>query len=273
MDPIFTQESEMEDLRRRCRDLQREVESLRAGKRNRLSIAADVHRSLLPRPVRHDNIWVDVRYIPVEDVGGDYCQVRFPDQHTCYISVCDVMGHGTGSALLATRISSEVRYSIMYRREPRDILSSLEQFMSEYFSEAGLFLTFIVARIDLERREITWSGAGHPSSLIIRPQSGDVLHLASHNGIIGADLLKSHPPQQETQSLQAGDRLFFFTDGMFEIENASETQLGLDGFAKLAKSTMNHDLFEAADTILEVIHEYQSGPDTDDRTLVVAEIR
>lgn len=118
-------------LRERCAELQRELESLKQNHQKRLTIAAEVHRSLLPDPIRHERIWIDVRYVPVEEIGGDYCQVRFPDRATCYITICDVMGHGTGSALLATRISSEVRYGIMYRMEPGELVESLRGFMVE----------------------------------------------------------------------------------------------------------------------------------------------
>ncbi len=48
-----------------------------------LTIAAQVHRSLLPAPIRHPQINVDVRYLPIEAVGGDYCQVRFPQPASC----------------------------------------------------------------------------------------------------------------------------------------------------------------------------------------------
>lgn len=272
MNHTLTQDAEVVELRERCAELEREVQALQAIHRKRLTIAADVHRSLIPKPVKHDRIWVDVRYIPVEDVGGDYCQVRFPDRNTCYITMCDVMGHGVGSALLATRISSEVRYGIMYRREPREILASLEQFMCEHFSETGLFLTFVAARIDLVRQEMTWSGAGHPSPLLIRRDRQRAECLASQNPIIGVDLPDSHHPRQETASLRTGDRLFVFTDGLFEVLNSEEKQLGLGGFARIAKTTTDLGLFDVADQILDVIHEYRSGGDTDDQTLVIAEI-
>ncbi len=39
------------------------------------------------------------------------------------------------------------------------------------------------------------------------------------------------------------------------------------------KTTMNLELFDVSDHILQVIHEYQYGPDEDDQTLVVVEIR
>jgi phosphoserine phosphatase RsbU/P len=106
MESTCSQTGEIRRLQERCAALERELDSFRHSQQKRLDIADQVHRSLLPAPIRHDRIWVDVRYVPVEEVGGDYCQVRFPDSATCYITICDVMGHGTGSALLATRISS-----------------------------------------------------------------------------------------------------------------------------------------------------------------------
>ena len=270
---VHSQEAQLDALQRRCAELEREVEHLRQKQHTRLTIATDVHRSLLPAPVRHDRIWIDVRYVPIEEVGGDYCQVRFPDRAACYVTMCDVMGHGVGAALLATRISSEVRYGITYGREPRDIVQSLEHFMGEHFSNTGLFLSFVAARIDLERLELTWSGAGHPSPLLIRPEGRETQYLASQNAVIGLDLPDSEEIYQETIALNPGDRLFFFTDGLFEVLNAEERQLGTSGFAEFARSTMGCDLFEVADSVLKMVHDYQHGPNTDDQTLIVAELR
>ncbi len=265
--------TELEALRQRCAELEREVEQLRHQRRQRLAIAAEVHRSLIPAPIRHDRIWVDVRYVPVEDVGGDYCQVRFPDRATCYITMCDVTGHGIGPALLATRISSEVRYGIIYRREPRDIASSLERFLAEYFSDTGLFLTFVAARIDLERGELTWSGAGHPSPLLVRRDGRDVLRLTSQNPLVGLGLPNMPDFEQETVAVHPGDRLFFYTDGVYEVFDARGRQFGLPALVELARSAMEWDLFGVADRMLAAVGQHQHGPTADDQTLVVAEMR
>ena len=253
--------------------MENELESRRLVQKQRLQIATDVHRSLLPGPIHHDRIWADVRYIPIEEVGGDYCQIRFSDRSTCYITMSDVMGHGVGAALLATRISSEVRYGIMYRREPRDIVRSLERFTQEYFSHTGLFLTFVAVMIDLDSMELTWSGAGHPSPLVLRPRDHEPLELPAQNSVIGLGIRGDDAVGQDTLALQAGDRLFFFTDGLFEVLDAEDRQLGLRGFTDIAKATMGRDLFEVADDVLERVREYQHGPNTDDQTLIVAEMR
>lgn len=273
MESTLSINTDMDALRRRCAYLERELDTLRRTQRERLTLAADIHQSLLPAPVRDERIWVDVRYVPIEDVGGDYCQVRFPDRATCYITICDIVGHGIGPALLATRISSEVRYGIMYRMEPRAIAQSLEEFMVEYFQGTGLFLTFVAARIDFDRQEVTWSGAGHPSPLLLPADGREPQYLASQNPLIGLDLPGFDGFRQETVPLRPGDRFFLYTDGLYEVLDAEERQLGIHGFAEIARGTRGCDLFGVADRMFREIQQYQHGPNTDDQTLIVAELR
>lgn len=273
MTAAILQETELDRLRRRCGELEQELEILRMKQRARIAIAADAHQSLLPGPVRHDRIWVDARYVPIEEVGGDYCQVRFSDQATCYITMCDVMGHGVGAAILATRVSSEVRYGITYGREPRDIVRSLERFMREFFADSELFFTFVAARIDLDRMELTYSGAGHPSPLLIRPAEDTPYDLKSQNPVVGLGIPDLENARQDTVALRPRDRLVFFTDGLFEVNNSDGQQLGINGLARIASELSGCELFETADMVLNRIRQYEAGPDTDDQTLIVAELQ
>jgi serine phosphatase RsbU (regulator of sigma subunit) len=264
---------EIDALRRRCVELERQLEALQARQSSRLSVAADVHRSLLPKPIRHDRIWVDIRYQPVDDVGGDYCQVRFPDKNTCYITMSDVTGHGTASALLATRISSEVRYHIMYRQEPMEIVNAVQRFTTEQFAHTGLLLTFIAARIDLDTGQMTWSSAGHPGPFVQRAGDVSVVQLDTQNPLVGLDIALFNDAVQESITVSAGDRLFFFTDGLFEVEDADDRLLGMQGLAALAAATRERLLFEVGDDLLKQVDTFQHGPVTDDRTLIVAELQ
>jgi serine phosphatase RsbU (regulator of sigma subunit) len=165
-----------------------------------------------------------------------------------------------------------VRYGILYRMEPADLVQSLQRFMVEYFERAELFLTFFAARIDFDGGEITWSGAGHPGPLLLS-QGRAPQQFNSQNMPLGLDLPDAPEMRQDTATIQPGDRLFFFTDGLYEVADARGRQLGLDGFGKLAQSTMGDDLFDVADRLFREIRQYQYGPDTDDQTLVLAEIR
>ncbi|KKM25421.1 hypothetical protein LCGC14_1595140 [marine sediment metagenome] len=241
--------------------------------RKQLELAAKVQRSLLPQPVRDDLIYVDVRYIPIQQVGGDYCQVRFVDRDTCYITICDVTGHGIGASALASRVSSEVRHLIFERLAPSEIVQSLNAFILEYFGDTQLFLSFIAARIELKARTLTYSGAGHPSPLLIHRASGRVQTLASQNMLIGVfENVLAEEPEHSVQ-LEQGDRLLFYTDGLIETADASGRHLGVDGLARIGSDAMKLDLFDMADHILGQIDSYRQEPVTDDKTLIVVEMR
>jgi sigma-B regulation protein RsbU (phosphoserine phosphatase) len=271
-EPRRSAEDELKRLRRRVAELEHALETDCAHRRHQLELAAEVHRTLLPRPVHHPQIQIDVRYLPIEEVGGDYCQVRFSDRDTCYVAICDVTGHGLGPALLATRVSSEVRYGILYGRPPRDIVRALNYFICSHFSETGLYLSFFVARIDLPRRQVTWSGAGHPGPLWVRRHDSTVEPLPSQSMLVGISLEALADPPEQSQELQPGDRLVFYTDGLTETADAQGRQLGVAGLAEAAVASMSLDPFDTADWLLDGVARHQHGPSTDDKTLIVVEL-
>lgn len=270
--PILTG-AETETLRRRVAELERALADAREALHWKLQLATHVHRSMTPHPIRDSRIWVDVRYVPIEEVGGDYCQVRFADRNRLYFTISDVTGHGVGPALLAAYLSSEVRHNLLYGREPRDVVQSLNAVMCDHFAETNLYLTFFVARVDLLDQTVTWSGAGHPSPLLVRRGGAQVESLDSQNPMIGItrNILADVP--ENTLPLGPGDRLFFYTDGLPETTDAAGRRLGTKGLAEIAAGAASLDLFETADEVLRRVEDHQDGPATDDKTLIVAEMR
>jgi hypothetical protein len=83
-----------------------------------LKLAAMTHESLPPPPVRRPRIEMDIRYRPMERLGGDSCRIVLPDETSCDLTIYDVAGHGLGPGLLATRIDAEVRSMITARLQP-----------------------------------------------------------------------------------------------------------------------------------------------------------
>jgi len=239
---------------------------------SQLQLAASIHQSLLPKPVRRPQIDIDFRYWPIDAVGGNYCQVRFPDSESCYVTMCDVSGHGIAPSLIATRVSSEVRHFILDGLRPLEIVRSLNEFIYEHFADMEIFLTFMAARIDLRNRTLTYSGAGHPAALHLRAP-GILKAIVSQNIPIGvqADCLSDEP--EDTRKLEAGDRLLFCTSVLHKSTDSDGKTLGERRFAQFAANALSTDTFFMADRILADVAEFRCGPPTDDMTLIIAELK
>lgn len=261
------------ELRRQLDEANEALRETKARFRKKLELAAKIHHSMVPSPVRHERIDIDVHYLPIEEVGGDYCQVRFPGDDLCYITMCDVTGHGIGPSLLATRVSSEVRSYIASRSEPQSIVQRLNAFIYENFQGTRMFPSFIAARIDLAKSEITWSGAGHPPVLLIRHGNGGVELLPSQNLLIGVMQHSLSAEPQHTAPLSEGDRLLFYTDGLTEETNPAGEQFGEERLIASASRAMSQDLFNMAGQMLEEIATHRAGPISDDMTLIVAGVK
>jgi sigma-B regulation protein RsbU (phosphoserine phosphatase) len=239
-----------------------------------LDLAVGIHESLLPQPVQHPSIDVATRYLPVSGLGGDYCQVLFPDDSTCCISICDVTGHGVGPALLATRVSSEVRRLTYENRQPHEILSGLNAFLLDHFRDGGLQVSFFAARVDLDRRTIAYSGGGHPSPILICKQDPSRAEfLMSQNMILGVMEQCLDAAPEHVVSVVPGDRLLFYTDGLTETETAADELLGETGLLDIARNLCADSVGEVVDCILDRVAQDRIGPPRDDMTLVMLEMK
>lgn len=264
--------NEVTRLRQRLAAIEEEAENSRASVQRELALAAKIQQTLLPNPIRHERILADVRYLPIEALGGDYCQLRFSDPNILYVTMTDITGHGIGPALLATRVSSEVRHCIQDQHSPKEFVRILNQFIREYFAHTGLFLSFFVARIDLQKKEIRWSGAGHPSPLLLYQNNKEVELLTSQNVLIGVvdDPLCETP--EHSLSISVGDRLVFCSDGLLEVRNSSGAQLGTMGLKLIIQASPCTDLFKWADLIIASVNDYRDNEISDDITLIVMEL-
>lgn len=263
----------MARLQTRVTELEQRIDVEQRRSREHLRLAAEVHRSLLPSPVRTERADIDVRYQPVDGVGGDYCQIHAMGGDVYCITMCDVTGHGVGAALLATRVSSEVRRSVLSGKAPAEVVDGLNRFVCDHFAGAGLLLTFFVARVDLAGREIAWSGAGHPSPILVRGDGHTVVRLESQNLIIGFSPESLAAVPEHRTRLDPGDRILFYTDGVSEVFDATGDELGQTGLSALMLATMPAAVFKVIDRLLEHLDALHRGPAADDRTLILFEAK
>jgi len=127
-------EEELRSANVKLRERQMEIEE-------DLRLAARVQNSLAPRPLVWDTMSVDAFYDPVHSIGGDFALVNSPDQDHLSLLVCDVSGHGIGSALVANRIYSETTAHLRSGMPFLDMFGELNRFLIEDIAGSGMFVT------------------------------------------------------------------------------------------------------------------------------------
>lgn len=265
--------TDIREQKRAQESLREANEKLEARQREidaELALATRVQQSLVPQSLRWGRFNVETHYQPVRDIGGDFGIVSpFGDGHLNLV-VCDVTGHGIGSALLANRIYTETVRLLERRVAVDELLRRLNRFVHQQICVPGFFFTLALARAD-EHGRVVFAAAGHPPMFWLRA-NGHCEALGSRSAILGllADAV-SEKPLDEIQ-LAPGERLVFYTDGLTDLWNRSDEQLGVDGLQRIVCRHAAKPLAEMKAAILNEAVEWQHGPFPDDISLILAEL-
>jgi PAS domain S-box-containing protein len=210
-------------------------------------IAVAVQRSLLPKDVAvAEEVSIAARYLPASpglEVGGDWYDVVRVGEDELIVSIGDVVGHGLHAAATMGQLRNAARAYALERASPPEIVRRLNDFVSNF--RDGEFSTLFVGRIDLERRTLEYTNAGHPPPLLRGP-TGEVAWLDGGRAFpVGVGL------DGECTSAIVGFEpnavLVLYTDGLVERRERPLEE----GFAALADVVRKGT--EDADDLLEEI--------------------
>ena len=236
-----------------------------------LAIAERVQQSLAPHSFVWNNVAVEAYYSPARIIGGDFGVVQPQGDKLLDIIICDVSGHGVGSALMANRIYSEMLHALERSGEPASLLKRLHAFVLDRIPQEGFFFTMAAVRLTCDGRLMSFAGGGQPPAILV---SGDAVRLLeSRTGILGCLADTAIPASAEEVQLAPGDRLVLYTDGLIEVFNRSEEMLGVTGLEALVRQSSTLPLPEMKQAILNGATAWSHGPLTDDVSLVIVEVR
>src|SRR5258708_12193785 len=237
-----------------------------------LRLAARVQRSLVPRSLVWDTMSVDAFYHPVHSIGGDFALVDSQDHEHLSLLVCDVSGHGIGSALVANRIYCETTSHLRSGMPFLDMFGELNRFLIEEIGASGLFVTVAAARIDAHRRSMVFAGPGHPPPMLARRGQRPLL-LESPSIILSALPATLHSPTSLTLPPHPDDRVLLYTDGITEVFNSRGEMLGVEGVQEIVRQTSSLPAHEMKQGILDGVAAWREGPPTDDVSLMLVHVR
>ena len=141
------------------------------------------------------------------------------------IAIGDVSGKGMPAALLMATLRAYLRSQANGAADPADIMTTLNRLLYES-SSPNRFASFFYAQYDSSTRVLTYTNAGHNPPFIFRRRGNDlsILRLDPCGPVIGFLLECSYTTHAVT--LEPGDVLVAFTDGISEAMNAADEEWG-----------------------------------------------
>ncbi len=267
----FTDISEQKNAEAGLRHANTKLELRQSEIEEDLLLAARVQQSLAPQSMVWGGMRVDAYFHPVRTIGGDFGLVSPLDDRHLNLLVCDVAGHGIGSALVANRIYSETMAQLRSAAPLSEMLRQLNRFVLHNLGTSALLFTLAAARIDIGGRRMIFAGAGHPPAMIVTPGE-EPRQLESRSMVLGAMADAVATEAAIEVDLNPGDRVVLYTDGITEVFDSSGEMLGTEGVQKFVRETALLPFGEMQQALLNRVAAWRDGPPTDDMSLVLLEV-
>jgi serine phosphatase RsbU (regulator of sigma subunit) len=199
------------------------TERLRDEKINRqLALAGEVqNRMMRTTPPRHPRLDVAMMYEPSFEVGGDFCDhLTLADGRWAFV-VGDVVGKGVPASLLMASVRSALRAEAEFISDVGDILTRLNRHVHAETTPAE-FVTLGMLAIDPRTGQAGYCSAGHEPAIRL---SGRRTRLMNESRVVlGVDPNATYV--ETGLSLNAGEFLLLYSDGMIEAMNFRGEQFG-----------------------------------------------
>jgi serine phosphatase RsbU (regulator of sigma subunit) len=236
-----------------------------------MEIASSIQTSILPhRPELH-GLEVACKMVPATEVGGDYYEI-LPVPGGCWIGIGDVAGHGlrAGLVMLQTQAAIEALVRMDPDSTPRAVLTAVNRVLYENVRNrlgSDEHVTMSLLRYFDDGRLV--SAGAHEEALIWRKATGRCERTPVKGTWLGAMAEIGAHTAETNQTLERGDLLVLYTDGLTEGRNAKEEQFGLARLCELIEASAADAVGKIRDSVFDALQSWTAGRQDDDVTLLV----
>ena len=191
-----------------------------------LEIAHDIQRWLLPaKPPEIPGLSMAFATKPANTVAGDYydafARTGTSGEPLFLFAVADVAGKSIPAALLMATFQAGLKTLSATPCSLTDLVAGMNRYANSNSQEGRRFTTAFFAEFDPQHRTLTYINAGH-NTPILRHSSGAIERLTA--GGLPLGIMMEAQYEAASVTLQPGDWLIIFTDGLVEALNAKEEE-------------------------------------------------
>jgi len=238
--------------------------------RRELELGRRIQSEMLPHAPLHLGL-TEVKGVsmPAREVGGDFFNYFQLDSGVVALLVGDVSGKGVGAALLMANIQASLRTRFALGQELSAIAEAIDRDI-EANSPGPVYATLFIAIFDPKTRRMRYVNAGH-NPQFVRRGDGRLEKLTATGLPVG--MLAGHGYGEREVQLEAGDLLFFYTDGCVEMENESGDMFGSDRLEALVSASAHATADDVLAGIERAIADFRGRRDLfDDATMMAVTV-
>jgi sigma-B regulation protein RsbU (phosphoserine phosphatase) len=235
-----------------------------------LERAREIQRHLMPAPSPSiPGLEVQVRFRPARELGGDLYDFLSYGKERHVLAVGDVSGKGAPAALYGALAMGTLRSLAPQRLSPSEMLRKLNVLLLERKIEAH-FITLTYCVWEPRTRTVRLANAGMPLPIRVRGQN---VHAIRAEGV-PLGLLDNVQHEEISLTLQKGDLLALFSDGLSEANDISRQEFGNRRLENLLREYAHRNPAEIIEKVFQEVGKFEQGrPPLDDQTLMVIKIK
>lgn len=263
---IKTMEMEINDYIDHLTEVTAEKERMGAE----LNIATQIQASMLPCifPAFPDRNEFDIyaSMDPAKEVGGDFYDFFLIDEDHIALVMADVSGKGVPAALFMVIAKTLLKNTAQSGISPKEVLSQVNTQLCEN-NEAEMFVTVWLGVMQISTGHMVCANAGHEYPAI-RRVGGQYELLHDKHGFVLAGMEGSRYREYEI-TLEKGDSLFVYTDGVPEATNAENELFGTDRMLEALNQNPDAASEEVIREVQKAIEVFmKQAPQFDDITML-----
>lgn len=239
-----------------------------------LTAARLVQQEIIPqKSPASDLVDIAFRYMPMEDVGGDYFTfVDFREHESLGVFIGDVSGHGVPAALYTMTVKAVTdrlfrKYNLNPSRFMEVLNNEMHVAMSKHFL-TGIYGFFSYGD-DSNSVNFSFSKGGHPYPVYYSNKKNSAEYLESSGRAMG--FFEDEKFQNQNIVLNKGDRIYLYTDGLVEVTDREQKIFGFERFLNLINDAnlKCSSLDDTLDHIVKTVNAFNPHYNQEDDMVII----
>jgi phosphoserine phosphatase RsbU/P len=231
-----------------------------------VQLARQIQQTFIPQRLpSHEGWQLAARWRTARQVGGDFYDVIELSNGKLGLFIADVADKGMPAALFMALTRTLVRAAVVETHSPAEALRRVnDQLLPD--TQQGMFVTAIYGVLDVARGEFTFVNAGHNPPFWLK-KSGEIEKLTRTAVALG--VMEQPSMKERTISLEAGDLLLLYTDGVTELFSPAGELFGETRLTDVLKSLQGKTADEVLGDVEDCLNEFSDPlPPSDDLTML-----